>query len=131
MTPYENQALERAKILLPLLQAFIANKKIEYRPKNVNCEWKHTTSPCWALDSDEYRIAPDPVFRPWKPEEVPVGAVVRPKNQSPDNKYRGMISHVDCDGYVHLMGSSAVRTPEDLFNRFETENRNPCGVLET
>lgn len=44
-------------------------------------------------DPDHYRIRPQPKLRPWKPEEVPVGALVTYKSYEPST-CRGIIMHV-------------------------------------
>lgn len=53
--------------------------------------------------SNEYRfrIAPEPPakkFRPWTPDEVPIGAIVRPQ----DFQWRRLITGVDADGRIEL-----------------------------
>ena len=52
---------ERAKELLPIIQAFVDGKKIEY--SNDGEEWSETETPTWDTDL-VYRIKPEPKFDP-------------------------------------------------------------------
>ena len=68
---------EEAKQWIPKLQAYVDGKVIEFRhsihgwlPVD-ECEFIHEPS--------SYRIKPEPKPRPWRPEEVPVGALARTK----------------------------------------------------
>jgi len=77
----------RAKELLPIITAFAEGKTIQYRYPGDS----HYTELAelgdlihsYDLDVNNYRIKPTPTLRPWRPEEVPVGAIVRdPKYNS-------------------------------------------------
>ena len=52
---------ERAKELLPMIQAFADGKEIEYRSLSLG-KWIPTSTPSWE-DVVEYRIKPEP--REW------------------------------------------------------------------
>ena len=57
---------EDAKQLLPIIQAFAKGKDIEYRTKGSNENWKKVTQiPELSFKSFEYRIKPEPKFRPF------------------------------------------------------------------
>lgn len=56
--------VERAKELLPVIQAFAEGKKIEYRMEYEDT-WSVSFYPMWA-DNHEYRIKPEPKYRPFK-----------------------------------------------------------------
>lgn len=67
---------EQWKERLPLIQAFVRGKEIEGK----------TSEGLWTDMRDNiefdsliinYRIKPQPTLRPWKPEEVPVGAAFK------------------------------------------------------
>ena len=52
--------------LLPIIQAFAEGKDIEYRTKGFNEDWKKVTQiPALSFKSFEYRIKPEPKFRPF------------------------------------------------------------------
>ena len=58
---------EEAKQLLPIIQAFAKGKDIEYRTKGFNENWKKVTQiPELSFKSFEYRIKPEPKYRPFK-----------------------------------------------------------------
>lgn len=71
------QAIERA----PLLKAWGEGKKLQY---NNGYGWHDCAEMHGILDDPkvEYRIKPEPKLRPWKPEEVPVGALLRSPGNS-------------------------------------------------
>lgn len=52
--------------LLPIIQAFAEGKDIEYRSKEFNEDWKKVTQiPALSFKSFEYRIKPEPSYRPF------------------------------------------------------------------
>lgn len=57
---------EEAKELLPIMQAFVDGKKIEY--SNDSEYWIETETPTWDTDY-VYRIKPEPKYRPFKSQE--------------------------------------------------------------
>lgn len=78
-----------------------------------------------------YRIRPERKFRPWKPEEVPLGRVVRIKGKSP--AVRILLLETNGNGEVYL-SNRPVKTTE-LLASFELEMPDgstvPCGIEET
>lgn len=57
---------QQAKELLPIIQAFAEGKDIEYRSKKFNEDWKEVTQiPGLSFESFEYRIKPEPKYRPF------------------------------------------------------------------
>ena len=59
--------IERAKELLPIIQAFADGKKIECSVKGEDA-WSDTFYPTW-VDSRDYRIKPEPKYRPFNDAE--------------------------------------------------------------
>lgn len=124
--------------MLPILQAFAEGRKIEYLDKD---NW-HS---CGYIDlinyePHEYRIKPEPTYRPFKPEEIPIGALIRWKSEVREQMTgrRGfdvtMIIGVHC--YRALTGVYACNfTPETLLRCHEIsldqgKTWQPAGVLE-
>ena len=66
----------------PLIEAFKNGATIESRVTDWN-DWTVVTDPNWR-DDCQYRIKSEPKLRPWKAEEVPVGALFRAKNWAND-----------------------------------------------
>ena len=57
---------KEAAELLPIIQAFAKGKDIEYRTKGFNEDWKKVTQiPALSFESFEYRIKPNPKYRPF------------------------------------------------------------------
>ena len=57
---------EEAKELMPIIQAFVEGKTIEYR--ELGREWKEAHTPTWSSRLF-YRIKPEPKYRPFKTQE--------------------------------------------------------------
>ena len=58
---------KEAAELWPIIQAFAKGKDIEYRTKGFNDNWKKVTQiPELSFKSFEYRIKPEPKYRPFK-----------------------------------------------------------------
>lgn len=55
---------QQAKELLPIIQAFVEGKTIEFRTNSIS-KWIETTTPKFDL-LHEYRIKPEPKYRPFK-----------------------------------------------------------------
>lgn len=59
---------EQAKELLPIIQAAIEGKAIEFRDSD-HKYWQELTVPAFNLNVYEYRIKPEPKYRPFKDAE--------------------------------------------------------------
>ena len=57
---------QRAKELLPIIQAFVEGKTVQYK---IEGEWIQTNVPSFNPYLWEYRIKPEPEFRPFKDAE--------------------------------------------------------------
>lgn len=59
---------ERAKELLPVIQAFAEGKTIQVF---ISCKdrWEDNNNPLWDANADKYRIKPEPKYRPFKDAE--------------------------------------------------------------
>ena len=71
-----------AKQFLPIIQAWADGKTIQWRETPTSGQWHDYLSVglCnFSGSADEYRIKPEPKLRPWKPDEVPFGALIRVK----------------------------------------------------
>lgn len=121
---------DEMKSMLPLFQAYADGKTIERR-SDITERWHEVEEMTIRESVEMYRIKPEPRLRPWRPEEVPVGAQFRFKGQMVD---RWLISGTS---------SAAIRVLDDLnvrcydfntaFDRYEWSNDNgktwhPCGV---
>jgi hypothetical protein len=115
---------------LPLITAYAVGKKLQYR--RLGCDaWKDVPDredPVFGDSGVEYRIKPEPKLRPWKPEEVPVGALIRKKGA----QLPGVIT--DVDGLDIFIGQSGSCTFHQALENCEYSmcwvNKvwEPCGV---
>lgn len=59
---------QQAKELLPIIQAFVKGKTIEFRERGFTL-WTESISPIFNFAIFEYRIKPEPKYRPFKDAE--------------------------------------------------------------
>lgn len=59
---------ERAKELLPIIQAYAEGKTIQFR-ENINNMWEDIICPLFNKSPSAYRIKPEPKYRPFKSQE--------------------------------------------------------------
>lgn len=130
----------KLKDFIPILQAAAEGKTIQRRNYAICGEWEdfyigemlHFNMPV-----EDYRIKPEPKFRPWKPEEVPVGALIRfqPHDSTIVGKY--LIIASDFAGIVYCNTiSNPVLQKSSLHNLLKYEHSIdygktwlPCGVM--
>ena len=84
---------EEAKELMPIIQAFVEGKTIEYR--EYDGAWKEAHTPTWSSRLF-YRIKPEPKYRPFKTKE-------ECWNEMMKHQPFGWVKSKD-KGYFHLIG---------------------------
>ncbi len=102
---------------------------IETRSRDGNVWTDLWVQPKWDWAVFDYRIKPTKTLRPWKPEEVPLGAQTRLEEYPAE---RHMIVGVNSTG-VLLAQDNAAYPFQDLFEIREHSidggiTRKPCGV---
>ena len=124
--------LSQAKEYLPLIQAAAEGKTIQWSD---NCgAWSDykPNDPCWFSDEpSEYRIKPEPKLRAWRPDDVPVGALWRPKG---DNSNRSVIASINSgDVFIGDNWASIVGLFDDGDEHSTDGGKTwkPCGVEES
>lgn len=124
---------EQAKELLPIIQAFVKGKAIEFRERGCTL-WTESISPIFNFAIFEYRIKPEPKYRPFKDADEcwqemlthqPFGWV----------KYQCdffQIIHVDDNfiGYGSACGTILHSKFEDIFKDSTFADGTPFGVKE-
>lgn len=85
MTPKET------KQMLPIMTAFANGETVEHCSQN---QWTVVEDPGWGDVPSCYRIKPK--LRPWKPDEVPVGAIIRAR----EGYKRLVITEVNAIGWT-------------------------------
>lgn len=122
---------EHWKSMLPIVTAFADGKKVEVK---LGSSWGEFNSANFCGSPKDYKIAPEPKLRPWKSEEVPLGAHVRYNNKTRETApyHRAIISMVTEWDVKTPYGQSSLG---DLLLSFEHSTDGgktwlPCGVLE-
>lgn len=115
---------EQAKARLAVITAFANGATVQIR-NGIHPNWTECLNPSFSGDDQEFRIKPTPTIRPWRPEEVPVGEVVRSKESGGRFLLAGVYKGGD------LIIGSNLYPPKEVLNKFEMdEDGSPCGVME-
>lgn len=130
---------EQAKELWPVIKAWEEGKTIEYiAHRGVPQYWTQMSSNNIGFDINNYnyRIKPTSTYRPWKPEEVPVGCLMRSKGVSFTLCYIIVAVSPNNDGTVRVVEDVGIRGHNFKYclDNFEWSNDQgktwlPCGVL--
>ena len=120
---------QQAKELLPIIQAFVEGKTIEFRNKSFK-EWTEIENPSFDPTITNYRIKPEPKYRPfanakecWQEmqKHQPFGWFIE-KTKDGEPKERFMLTCVS-DSHPEI------KTNEYLFKDCTFEDGSICGVL--
>lgn len=124
---------ERAKELLPIIQAFAEGKKVESALICDNGEWSDDIYPLWS-DGYVYRIKPEPKYRPFKDvdecwEEMqkhqPFGWI-KPNI----GKEHYAITFVQHGKYINIKINDSFYTFQHIFEKYTFADGTPFGKLE-
>lgn len=123
---------EHWKSMLPIITAFAEGKRVQFhQDKEVWINLKKNVD--FQEHPSNYRIAPEPKLRPWKSEEVPLGAWVRYKKPT-THTGKWLITGVGDSGEIGVAGWYFY-TNTYLLDQYEHSTDGgktwlPCGVLE-
>ena len=105
------------------------------RPIQFKCpdmEWKdgdENEDVTFVFSADQYRIKPESKLRPWRPEEVPVGALIADEERT----WKAVITEVSCAQF-HAGPDRAwylvEPMPHNVFSTDGGKTWNVVGVLE-
>lgn len=125
----KEEAKENAAILL----AYAEGKEIQWRLSSTDIWLDYDLNELtFQFSSYFYRIKPiQPIYRPWKLEEVPVGGLFKSK----DNTFKGILTGVLFDTYPLIYFVTGGHTLSSLLKDWEHsldygKTWQPCGVLE-
>ncbi len=114
---------EHWKAMLPIITAFVEGKTVQISQFE-GAGWKDIgDGAIWMKEAGRYRIKPEPKLRPWKPEEVPVGAVVRRRADGLRQLLLGA-SNNGCHIYIYEKSLGF----ETILKEWELLDGSPCGV---
>jgi hypothetical protein len=114
----KEEVLKAANVMI----AYANGKRIGIRPIRSTEPLLHILYvPTWNWEQKEYCVIPDPTYRPWTADEVPLGAWMRFKRNPQDRVLLGWVS---------------VQADRDLWldeREYSTDGGKtwlPCGVVE-
>lgn len=113
-----------------VLPAWREGRKIQVQVGN-GMPWEDYRVGCPNFSCANWRVAPEPKLRPWRLEEVPVGAVLRTKTLNS----RWLLSGINNVGEIFIAEDDRWRTAEYLLHEYKHSLDNgktwhPCGVME-
>lgn len=95
-------------------------------PKNLAWNWEWYD---FRVHPADLNPPPPPSYRPWKPEEVPVGRALLHK--CGDKRCKHLILNTEITGVYYSSGDRGQwSTYESLLEHFTLEDGSPCGVRE-
>ncbi len=115
---------EEAKQLLPIIQAYVDGKTIQYRDKKEEEEddWVSCNSPEFDLYNCQYRIEPERTYRPFKDEE-------ECWEEMKEHEPFGWLKSTGDGEYFHFGRLSHGLDKEFYFNSFTFADGTPFGKL--
>ena len=125
---------EEAKELLPIMQAFVEGKTIEYRESGG--AWKVAHTPTWS-SCLFYRIKPEPKYRPFKTNEEcwnemmkhqPFGWLTSKKTDN--NVLIGYVGELNNVYISFTAGESECYSAEMLFDNYKFVDGTPFGICD-
>lgn len=108
-----------------VIEAFENGKTIEYLSKALNEEWTVTDKPCWDFYRNEYRVKPEPIYKPYDS----VKEIGRDKwfvKSSTNIAFR--IEAICCE-YNTIKVDGLWYTLPEFVKVFTYEDGTPCGKL--
>ena len=126
---------KEAAELLPIIQAFAKGKDIEYRTKGFNENWKKVTQiPELSFKSFEYRIKPEPKYRPFKDAKECMAEMLKhqPFGWITSQGAFFYIIYIEDKlfGYGSACGTILHSEFNDVLKRFNFADGTPFGIKE-
>ena len=133
---------EQVRAIMPTLQAFVDGKEIEGRPKGFSNDFEgwRSVDEISGLDSIEYRIKPEPTYRPFKDAEECWQEML--KHQPFGWLKSKMNGRFSCIGevygsdefetvYIALSTSESLsRSSDSMFEQYTFYDGTPFGIKE-
>ena len=112
---------------IKVMQASVNGKQIQQIfAVNGNNEWCDSPMPIWNWYQYNYRIKPEPKYKPLKPEELIElkGKWLKGKNGST------LVTPIEIHENCIYLASVGLKTPQSLFDWYTFEDDTPVGKLE-
>ena len=121
---------EETKAAIAVMQAWLEGKTVQCSEKAYAPNWIDVGSGAlWNFFACDYRIAPEPRLRPWKLDEVPVGAAVKSKDGE-DTAIILRASRWENGEGLNVMLDGITMTASCLLENWTMDDDSPCGKEE-
>lgn len=124
--------LNEAVKLLPIIEAASKGKIIQVQPHKNLIWYDLNKNAYFNFDSEYYRIKPESSYRPWKQEEVPIGAIIKFKDGS-----KSMILGTTSNEILFISNSNSVQfytlfslLADAMYSLDNSKTWNICGIKE-
>lgn len=120
---------EETRAAIEVMQAWLDGKEIQFRhrPGTTWHDHQSDVGSSWDWKAKEFRIKPQPELRPWTLDEVPMGAVVRPRNGG-RRRILLTMAWVGSDG-VMVSGDGEHFSADHLLKELTMDDGSPCGKV--
>lgn len=126
---------EQAKAILPIIQAYAEGKTIQYRTSNN--EWVDTYKPSFSDSSSNYRIKPEPKYRPFKTKEECWDEMLKHQPFSYITDDLGNVTQVNGlkldtfnELFISISRSPCLFETSHLLDRYKFIDGTPFGIKE-
>lgn len=128
---------EEAKELLPIIQAFVEGKDVQFRTYNSD-EWSDVINPLFnGLKAIEYRIKPEPTYRPFKNKEECWNEMLKhqPFSYLVDGngnitQVNGLLTNASKEIFISLSCTIGILDSKYLFTKYKFVDGTPFGIKE-
>ena len=112
---------EEARKAAEVMLVYADGKEIEWRSKSSGC-WESITTPSFGWDETDYRIKPEPKYRPFKNAE-------ECWQEMQKHQPFGWVKEISNEEYINL-GWVPTEDNEDTFHNITFADGTPFGVKE-
>lgn len=128
---------EQAKELLPIIQAYAEGKSIQYRVNKKTNGWRDIYYPSFIDLSGEYRIKPEPMYRPFKTKEECWDEMLKhqPFGYLTDSngnvtQVNGLSLNTVNELFISISCSPSIFEPKYLYAKYKFADGTPFGIKE-
>lgn len=125
---------EEAKELLPIIQALSEGKTVQFLS---NGEWIDTDDPVFARQVDNYRIKPEPKYRPFRTKEECWNEMLKhqPFGYLTDSngnvtQVNGLSLNTVNELFISISCSPSIFEPKYLYAKYKFADGTPFGIKE-
>ena len=128
---------EEAKELLPIIQAFAEGKTLQYRVNEENNEWENIINPKFIDLPSNYRIKPEPKYRPFRTKEECWGEMLKHQPFGYLTDSNGNVTQVNGfnfdafnEFFISISCSLSMFEFKYLYEKYKFTDGTPFGIKE-